>query len=70
VKYDNRLFCFGSRDGSVGIVTGYGLDGRGSILAGTTFSPLHSVQTGSGAHPASYPMDAGGFTSEYKAAGE
>jgi hypothetical protein len=38
---------------------GYGLDSRGlgvrfSALA-TDFSPLHSVQTGCEAHPASYP---------------
>jgi hypothetical protein len=25
------------------------------------FSLFHSVQTGSGAHPASYPMDTGGI---------
>jgi hypothetical protein len=25
------------------------------------FSPLHVVQTGSGAHPASYPMGTGGL---------
>jgi hypothetical protein len=30
------------------------------------FSPLHSVQTGSGAHPASYPMGTGGFSSGVK----
>jgi hypothetical protein len=35
----------------------YGLDGRGSILGGErNFSVLHSVKTGPGAHPASYPM--------------
>jgi hypothetical protein len=27
---------------------------------GQDFSPLHAVQTGSGAHPASYPMGTGG----------
>jgi hypothetical protein len=27
---------------------------------GQDFSPLHVVQTGSGAHPASYPMGTGG----------
>jgi hypothetical protein len=39
---------------------GYGLDDRGSrvrFLAGAgNFSLHHSVQNGSGAHPASYPM--------------
>jgi hypothetical protein len=32
------------------------------------FSLLHSVQTGSGAHPASYPMGTGGYFPEGKAA--
>jgi hypothetical protein len=33
-----------------------GLDGRGSVpCRGRDVSPLHSVQTDSGAHPASYP---------------
>jgi hypothetical protein len=31
--------------------TGYGLDGRGNY-----FSLLHVVQTGSEAHPVSYPL--------------
>jgi hypothetical protein len=53
-----------SRDSSVGIVTGYGLDNRmiGVRLpeeAGN-FSLRHHYQTGSGAHPASYPMGTGG----------
>jgi hypothetical protein len=33
------------------------------------FSPLHSFQTGSGSHPASYPMDIGGSFPGGKAAG-
>jgi hypothetical protein len=38
-------------------VTGYGLDGRSLIPGrGKYFPLLHSVQTGSGVHPASYPM--------------
>jgi hypothetical protein len=41
----------GSRDSSVGIEMGYELDGWGRF----DFSLLHSVQTVSGAHPASYP---------------
>jgi hypothetical protein len=45
-----------SRDSSVGIATGYGLDGRGSISGrGKRVSLLHSHRTGSGAHPASSP---------------
>jgi hypothetical protein len=34
------------------------------------FSVLHNVQTGSGAHPASYPMGTCGSFSGGKAAGE
>jgi hypothetical protein len=45
---------------SVVIAMGYGLDGPGSILGKTRFlSLLHSVETGSGPHTASYPMSAG-----------
>jgi hypothetical protein len=49
-----------SRDSSVSIVLGYGLDDRGSrVLLPTgdrNFSLHHRVQNGSGSHPASYPM--------------
>jgi hypothetical protein len=49
-----------SRDSSVGIALGYGLDDRGSRVrfpeGAGNFSLHHCVQTGSGAHPASYPM--------------
>jgi hypothetical protein len=39
----------------------YGLDSQDSIPGkGKGFSPLHSVQTGSGAHPVFYPMGTGG----------
>jgi hypothetical protein len=47
------------RDSAVGIATGYGLNGRGvgvRVQVVTRISPLHLVQAGSGAHPASYPM--------------
>jgi hypothetical protein len=49
-----------SRDSSVGIALGYGLDDWGSrvrfpVGAGN-FSLHHSDQNGSGAHLASYPM--------------
>jgi hypothetical protein len=43
-----------------GIATGYGLDGRSLILGrGKKCFLLHSVQTGSGVHSASYPMSFG-----------
>jgi hypothetical protein len=49
-----------SRDNSVSIALGYGLDDRGfrvrfPVGAGN-FSLHHRVQNGSGAHPASHPM--------------
>jgi hypothetical protein len=50
------------RDGSVGIATGNGLNDRGSEFEsrkGQEFPLLHVVQTGSGAHPASYTMGNG-----------
>jgi hypothetical protein len=52
-----RNFLFvRSRDSSVGIVTGYELDGRGSIPGrGMVF--FYSVQTSSGVPSDSYPMD-------------
>jgi hypothetical protein len=49
-----------SRESSVGIALGYGLDDRGSRVrfpAGVgNFSVHHRDQNGSGAHSASYPM--------------
>jgi hypothetical protein len=49
-----------SRDSSVSIALGYGLDDRDSRVrfpAGAgNFSLHHRVQNGSDAHPASYPM--------------
>jgi hypothetical protein len=50
--------------GAVSIVTSYGLDAEGK-----DFSPLHVVQTGSGAHVASYPMGTGDSFPGGKAAG-
>jgi hypothetical protein len=48
-----------SRDSSVGIALGYGLDDRGSMVrfpaVAGDFSLHHRVQNGSEAHPASYP---------------
>jgi hypothetical protein len=53
-------FPISSSFSSVRIATGYGLVSRGSIFGRVkVFSPLHSVQTVSGAHPASYPMGTG-----------
>jgi hypothetical protein len=49
-----------SRDSSVSIVMGYGLDGWCSIPDRGKISLLHSVQTGCGTQPASYPMCIGG----------
>jgi hypothetical protein len=61
-----------SRDISVGIALLYGLDDRGPrvrFLAGAgNFSLHYSVQNGSGAHPASYPMDTRGYFPGGKAA--
>jgi hypothetical protein len=63
----------GSRDSSVGIALGYGMDDRGSRFrfpAGTgNFSLHHRVQNGSGAYPASYPMGTRGSFPGGKAAG-
>jgi hypothetical protein len=62
-----------SRDSSVGIALGYGLDDWGSRVrfpaeAGN-FSLHHHVQNGSGAYPASYPMGTRGSFRGGKAAG-
>jgi hypothetical protein len=64
---------FESRDSSVGIALGYGMDDRGSRIlfpAGTgNFSLHHRVQNGSGPHPATYPMGTRGSFPGDKAAG-
>jgi hypothetical protein len=69
----SELHNFKSRDSSVAIALGYGLDNRGSrvrFLAGAVnFSLHHRVQNGSGAHPASYPMGTRGSFPGGKAAG-
>jgi hypothetical protein len=69
----NYLTDWKSRDSSVGIALGYGLDDRGSWVrfpaeAGN-FSLHHHVQNGSVAHPASCPMGARGSFPGGKAAG-
>jgi hypothetical protein len=58
-----------NRYSSVGIATGYGLGDRGvGVRAPQSqeFSFLHVVQTGSGVHPASYPMGTGALSLEIK----
>ena len=54
------LYTLVGRDSSVGIATSYELDGPGIELlwAARFFAP---VQTGPGAHPASYTMVTGSF---------
>jgi hypothetical protein len=51
-----------SRDSSVGIALGYGLDDRGSRVrfaaAPENFSLHHRFQNGPGTHPTSYPISA------------
>jgi hypothetical protein len=62
-----------SRDSSVGIALGYGLDDRGPRVRFPegvgNFSPRHCVQNGSGAHPASYPVGTRGSFPGGKVAG-
>jgi hypothetical protein len=62
-----------SRDNSVGIATGYGLEDRMigvQFPAGdANFSLHHQVQTGSGVYPVSYPMDTRASFTGGKAAG-
>jgi hypothetical protein len=36
------------------------------FLTGIRYSSFHSIQTGSGVHPASYPVSTGGFSSRGK----
>jgi hypothetical protein len=67
------LVGYESRDSSVGIALGYGLDVRGSRVrfpAGArNFSLHHRLQNGSGVHPASYPISTRGSFLGGKAAG-
>jgi hypothetical protein len=55
---------------AAGIATGYGLDDRrvGESQQDQEFSCVNVVQTGHGAHPASYPVDTGGSFPVGKAA--
>jgi hypothetical protein len=61
-----------SRDSSVGIATGYGLDDWGtgvSVPVGSWISLLYVVQIGAGFHTAFYPIGSGGYFSDNEAAG-
>jgi hypothetical protein len=52
------------------IGTGYGLEGRGlNLRQGQDFSFLHSIQTGSRAHPNFYSMDTGDLSPGIKRPG-
>jgi hypothetical protein len=63
-------YNYKSRRSSVGIATGYELDGRGSLHGrGKKFFSLHNVQTGSRIHPVFYPMGIGDSFPGGKAAG-
>jgi hypothetical protein len=60
-----------SRNSSVSIVLGYGVDSWGSrvrFLVGAGNFSLHCIQNGSEAHPASYPMGTRGSFPGGKAA--
>jgi hypothetical protein len=55
------------KNSSVSIAMGYRLDGWVQFLAWVrNCSPLHSVQTGSGAPPVTNPMSTVGFVPEGK----
>jgi hypothetical protein len=62
-----------SRDSSVGIALGYGLDNQGGrvqfLVGAGNFSLHHYIQKGSGVHLASYSMGTRGSFPGGKAAG-
>jgi hypothetical protein len=69
-KNNSGIILGGSQDSSVGMATDCSQDGRDSILSRTKeFSVLHSLQTGTGAHPVSYPMSTGTYFPGGNAAG-
>jgi hypothetical protein len=55
VIFNNIIVYIKNRDISVGIATGW-MDGVRFPAGARDYSFLHSDQTGSGAHPTSYPM--------------
>jgi hypothetical protein len=62
IKY-TMAYTIRSRDNAVGIATGYGLDDQGvgvRVPVGARIFSSPQRQTGSGVHPASYPMGTGG----------
>jgi hypothetical protein len=68
----NNEFQWEYRDIAVGIATGYGLDARGmgaQVPVEARFFFHYVVQTGSGTHPASYPMGTGSSFPGDKTAG-
>jgi hypothetical protein len=69
-SYSLPFLPVGNRDSSVGIATNYRLDAPGSVPGSSRFyfSVLHVVQTGSGAHLASYIVNTEGFFFGVKAA--
>jgi hypothetical protein len=71
LKMLNLVSLSRSRDGSVGIATGYGWTARVQFPEIVTdFSLFQCFETGSRAHPASYPMGTRGSFPGGKAAGE
>jgi hypothetical protein len=72
-RLKNHKDNFKSRDSSVGIALGYGLDDRSSKVrfpkGAGNFSLHHRIQNGSEAHPASYPMGTRGSFPGAKAVG-
>jgi hypothetical protein len=68
----HAFYILFSRGSAVGIATGYWLDDRGfgvRVPDGNEISLLHTVQTGSWAHPASYQMGIGALSPGVKGEG-
>jgi hypothetical protein len=72
-NFHSCVFSLKSRDSSFGIATDHWLDDRmigvRFPVGSGNFSLRHFIQTGSGAHTASYPMGTRGSFPEGKAAG-
>jgi hypothetical protein len=70
--FQDKFVLQESRDSSVGIGLGYGLDDRGSIPSWGNdgiFSLHHHVETDSGAHSVSHPIGTGDSFPGSKAVG-